>query len=246
MDPRGVHRVGDRRALHQEAAVTRTIHGVGGSLAIAAILLSATGWAPRQRRGAPLTYDCDPGIPDPGTGSCDCPDNYAAGVHDGGVPFCRKLPGSRARPAKPSSIAAVGDRGPAGFDHGMQTTRHCGNHPEAWVRGSARLDTGTGTVVVDVELETDSTLAGPRGTVAIEVLGDGGKLLATIASSEVGIGGKPPGKAVSRRFSSQTAVRDLVAKRATALTIRASCTGTAQQLFGIGGDPTHAFGLTVK
>jgi hypothetical protein len=145
----------------------------------------------------------------------------------------------------PPSIAATGERGPAGFDHGMQTTQYCGNNPESWVRGSAKLDTATGTVTVDIELETDSTLAGPKGRVVIEVHGDGGRLLVTLESSEVGIGGKPPGHAVSRRFSSHASLTEVLARRARTLSIRAACTGAAPQLWGIGGDPTHNFGLAV-
>jgi len=150
-------------------------------------------------------------------------------------------------PVPAPNIAAAGTyEGPPGFDHGMQAVRHCGNNPESWVRGSAKLDTDTGMLGVDIELETDSIAAGPKGRISVEILGDGGKLLVTVESSEIGIGGKPPGRAVSRNYSAHTQLRDYVAKRAAKLTIHAACTGTAQQLYGIGSDPGGAFGLTVK
>lgn len=43
-----------------------------------------------------------------------------------------------------------------GWDRGMQTTMHCGNNPESWVRGSASLDKASGVLSVTVQLETDS------------------------------------------------------------------------------------------
>jgi hypothetical protein len=64
---------------------------------------------------------------------------------------------------------------------------------------------------------------------------------------EVGeIGGKPPGPAVSRTFSSRVQLRGYLAKRAEKLTLQAACTGSVQQVFGIGNDPRYAFGLTVR
>jgi hypothetical protein len=151
------------------------------------------------------------------------------------------------RPLPPPSIAATGGYdGPSGFDRGMQTTQHCGNHPESWVRGSAKLDPASGRLGVDLQLETDSTTAGPKGKLSIEIRGDRGRLLATVESSEVGMGGKPPGTAASRISSASVQLREWIAKRAETLTIHAACTGSVQQLYGVGGDPTPALTLTVR
>jgi hypothetical protein len=149
-------------------------------------------------------------------------------------------------PLSPPSLAATGGYdGPPGFNRGMQATRHCGNHPESWVRGSAKLDPASGRLGVDLQLETDSTTAGPKGKLSIEIRGDGGRLLATVESSEVGMGGKPPGTAASRISSASVQLREWIAKRAETLTIHAACTGSVQQLYGVGGDPTPALALTV-
>jgi hypothetical protein len=147
----------------------------------------------------------------------------------------------------PPSLAATGEyHGPPGFDRGMQTTQHCGNNPESWVRGSATLDTASGRLGVDLQLETDSTAAGPKGKLSVEIRGDGGRVIARVESTEVGIGGKPPGHAVSRTYSASVQLREYVAKRAAQLTIHAACTGSVQRLYGIGGDPTPALALTVR
>jgi hypothetical protein len=150
-------------------------------------------------------------------------------------------------PLPPPSIAATGEyHGPPGFDRGMQTTQHCGNDPESWVHGSATLDTASGRLGVDLQLETDSTAAGPKGKLSVEIRGDGGRVIATVESNEVGIGGKPPGHAVSRTYSASVQLREYVAKHAAQLTIHAACTGSVQRLYGIGGDPTPALALTVR
>lgn len=150
-------------------------------------------------------------------------------------------------PLPAPNIAATGPYdGAPGFDRGMQTTQHCGNNPESWVRGSAKLDTETGTLAVDVQLETDSVAAGPKGKLTVYVIDADSHLRAVIESSDIGIGGKPPGPAVSRTYSSHVQLGSYLAKRAAKLTLHAVCTGIVKQLYGVGNDPTNAFGLTVQ
>src|SRR5256885_9439795 len=64
-----------------------------------------------------------------------------------------------------------------GWDRGMESTMHCGNNPESWVRGSAMLDKQSGVLSIVVQLETDSVLAGPKGSVIASIRGAGGNLI---------------------------------------------------------------------
>ncbi len=133
-----------------------------------------------------------------------------------------------------------------GFERGRQTTMYCGNNPESWVRGDASFDTGSGDLSVTIELETDSVGAGPKGNVSISIKDDAGNAIATVESSDIGIGGKPPGKAISRPFGSRVTIKNEVARRASAVTIEANCRGSAAGLWGINpDDPNQAFTLTV-
>lgn len=120
-----------------------------------------------------------------------------------------------------------------GFDRGMQTTTYCGNNPESWIRGSATLDTNSGIISMTVQLETDSTTAGPKGRVVATVRDATGKTLATATSDEIGIGGKPPGKAVIRNFDSTVSVPLSTIQTATSLSLEAQCTGSVGQPWGI-------------
>lgn len=152
-------------------------------------------------------------------------------------------------PLPPPSLAATGEYpGPPGFDRGMQTTQHCGNDPESWVRGSATLDTASGRLGVDLELETDSTAAGPKGRLSIDILGEGGKLLATVESTEVGIGGMEAtySGVSSFIYPSSIQLREYLAKRAVKLAIRAVCTGSIWQRHPFGHSRPDALTLRVK
>src|ERR1700727_1491233 len=73
-----------------------------------------------------------------------------------------------------------------GWDRGMQTTMHCGNSPESWGGGWA--------------------------TVAIR--NAEGKTIYTVATDEIGIGGKPPGNVVIRSFSSTVSVPASISQEA--------------------------------
>jgi hypothetical protein len=131
-----------------------------------------------------------------------------------------------------------------GWDRGMETTVHCGNNPESWVRGTAKLDKETKVLSVTIQLETDSVLAGPKGRVTVVVRSSEGQTVFTVASDEVGIGGKPPGRAVIRDFTSTTAIPAEIARRAASLYLDAQCTGSITRPFNIDlGNASKAFNL---
>src|SRR5215472_10569864 len=72
-----------------------------------------------------------------------------------------------------------------GWDRGMQTTMHCGNDPESWVRGSATLNKQSGELSLIVQLETDSIIAGPKGRVVITIRDSAQKPIYIVTSDEV-------------------------------------------------------------
>jgi hypothetical protein len=138
-------------------------------------------------------------------------------------------------------------QGPGGFDRGMQTTIYCGNNPESWIRASATLETSTGDLSITVQLETDSTRAGPKGLVNLYVKDAAGNVLASAQTAELATGGKPPGRAVIRNYSSHASVPVAVAAQAASLYLQAECTGSATALFGIdGGSANNAFNIAVN
>ena len=134
--------------------------------------------------------------------------------------------------------ASINDTGPyqahvPGFDRGMQSTMYCGYKPASWVRGSAVLDTNSGDIRITIQVETDSTAAGPKGVVEVKIRDAQGKNLATAGTEEFGHGGKPPGNAVIRNYSGHANVSSEVAQKADSLYVEAKCTGSINQLFGI-------------
>ena len=95
------------------------------------------------------------------------------------------------------------------------------------------LDTRSGVLSVIVQLETDSYLAGPKGRVTVTIKDTGGKSLTSISSDEIGMGGKPPGRAVIRNFSSTISIPTEIALQARSLYLDAQCTGSITRLFNI-------------
>jgi hypothetical protein len=120
-----------------------------------------------------------------------------------------------------------------GGDRGMETTMHCGNNPESWVRGSASLDKQTGVLSLVVELETDSTSAGPKGRLTATISDAAHNLLYRVTSDEIGIGGKLPGSAVIKNFSSSLSVPSTIAGLASFLYLDAECTGSVKNFFNV-------------
>lgn len=119
-----------------------------------------------------------------------------------------------------------------GWDRGMQTTMHCGNDPESWVRGSASLDKLSGVLSITVQLETDSILAGPKGHVVITIRDSQQKPIYVVTSDEVGTGGRA-NKAAIRNFSSTAMIPTPIAMTAESLFLDAQCTGSVNGLFNL-------------
>ena len=120
-----------------------------------------------------------------------------------------------------------------GWDRSMETTMHCGNNPESWVRGSAALDKESGILSMTIQLETDSVLAGPKGRVVASISDSAGRLLYRATSDEIGIGGKPPGQAVIENFSSTISIPLPISAAASSLYLDAECTGPINRLFNV-------------
>jgi len=121
-----------------------------------------------------------------------------------------------------------------GWDRGMQTTMHCGNDPESWVRGSASLDKTSGVLSVTVQLETDSVFAGPKGRINVTIRNAEGATIYTVLSDEIGIGGKSfLGNVVIRNFSSTVSIPPPISQQANSLYLDAQCTGSINRLFNI-------------
>jgi hypothetical protein len=120
-----------------------------------------------------------------------------------------------------------------GWDRGMETTMHCGNNPESWVRGSATLEKSTGILSITLQLETDSVLAGPKGRVLASVRNAAGQELYRAVSDEIGMGGKPPGPAAIRNFSSTISAPLPISAATSSLFLDAQCTGSITQLFNL-------------
>jgi hypothetical protein len=134
-----------------------------------------------------------------------------------------------------------------GWDRGMQSTMHCGNNPESWVRGSASLDKASGVMSLTVQLETDSVLAGPKGRVIVTIKNASGDFIYTVTSDEIGIGGKPPGNVVIRSFSSTVSIPPQISQQASSLYLDAQCTGAINRLFNVDlGNPGKSFDLVAS
>lgn len=134
-------------------------------------------------------------------------------------------------------ISATGPyMGPPGFGHDMATTMYCGNNPESWIRASAKLDKKTSKLVLSLQLETDSTIAGPKGRASVVFRDATGNELASMVTGEVGVGGKPPGKAVSKNFVKEYPVPQAVVSKTASLDAAVECTGSAVAFWGIEPD----------
>jgi len=134
-----------------------------------------------------------------------------------------------------------------GWDRGYQSTMYCGNSPESWVRGNARLDPSSGLVSVDIQLETDSNLAGPKGKIVGTVRDADGKTLTTFETNEFSRGGKQGGTFQETRHTVTIKLDPATVAKAASLSIEAQCTGSALGIFG--ADPQEvlkALGIIVK
>lgn len=123
--------------------------------------------------------------------------------------------------------------GAPGFDRGYQTTTYGGNDPESWVRGSARLDTQSTMLEFDMQLETDSVDAGPKGKLKVIIRDAAGHELASAETQEVGIGGKTPGNSKIVTFKSSIPLSNTVCQKANDIEVFASCTGYVNKFWGL-------------
>ena len=164
-------------------------------------------------------------------------------TNKGGNPLANVLPTSGS-----GFIKATGPyNGPGGFDRGMATTQYCGNNPESWLRASATLDKTTDQLTLVMQLETDSTLAGPKGKATVVLKDARGQVLATASTDEVGIGGKLPGNSSIRNVSKTVDIEDKVAKNTASMGVSVQSTGFTNQIWGIDlGDAIHAFNVAVS
>jgi hypothetical protein len=111
--------------------------------------------------------------------------------------------------------------------HAYPATRWCGSSPESWVRGNARLDQSSGQLSISIELEADSTLAGPKGRVTVSIRDADGKTIYTVTTDERGIGGKTgPQAAVTGYDLPTTAVPPKLAEEARSIVVEAQCAGS--------------------
>jgi hypothetical protein len=138
-------------------------------------------------------------------------------------------------------------QGPPGFANGMNSTMHCGNSPESWVRGSATFDKNSGALTITIQLETDAVHAGPKGKVTVYLQDCNNKRIAEATTDEVGRGGKSPGKAEHSNYTSTKTIDSDLAKKVCSLYVVAQCTGSVDRIFNIKlGTATDAFGILVK
>lgn len=150
-------------------------------------------------------------------------------------------------PKAPTQIKATGPyQGPAGFDRGMATTMYCGNSPESWVRGNATLDQASGILTITIQLETDATNAGPKGKVTAVLKDCNGNAVANVTTDEIGTGGKTPGSAVIRNFTSQTKIDPKLAGKVCSMYLTSQCTGSIDRLWNVSMDTVNdAFEIIV-
>lgn len=106
------------------------------------------------------------------------------------------------------------------------------------MRGSATLDPSSGFLSLTVQLETDSTSAGPKGRVVSALKDASGKTIATASSGEIGTGGKSPGWAAIRNYTGHATSDPGTASRVTSIYLDAQCTWSLDRLFNIGMAPS--------
>jgi len=119
------------------------------------------------------------------------------------------------------------------FERGMSSTMSCGKDPETWVRGSGSLDKATGKISETIQLETNSSKAGPTGVVTLTIKDADGKVLATATSNEVGMRGKRTSRAEYHKFSGTASMPVAAAQKAASIEAAARCTGSTEHFVGV-------------
>jgi hypothetical protein len=127
---------------------------------------------------------------------------------------------------------------------GNSSYAHCQALSGSWVMGSASLDQMTNVLSMTVRLEANSSDAGPKGYVEIELKGVNGAALATAHSPSLAVGGKAPGKPSISSFTSSATIPKSAAAKTTSIAVGAHCQGsstttTAKQGFTIDVTPSN-------
>jgi hypothetical protein len=123
--------------------------------------------------------------------------------------------------------------GAPGFDRGFCATAYCGNSPESWVRGRADIDRASGRVAMELELETDSVAAGPKGSMDVALHDANGAVLKSIKSAVSGIGGKTPGKSWIVDIPATINVDQQIANKVSSVAVSAMCNGAVDKWFNL-------------
>lgn len=130
-------------------------------------------------------------------------------------------------------VKIVGTGDSKGIDtKGYLSTAFCGG-PNAWVRGNASFDNKSGILIINIGLETDDLVYGPKGTVTAILKDEDGKVLAEAKSKIIGTGGKLPGKAILREFSSIVFIDQTIAKKTSEIILVSECLGSETRIFNI-------------
>jgi hypothetical protein len=115
---------------------------------------------------------------------------------------------------------------------GYSAVKHS-KDPEGWLRGSASLDTETGELAMKLQLETDSTASGPRGFLTVHLRDESNKVIGSVTTGTVWIGGKPPGKAKRKNFKFAKKLPAKLAKATASVSARMTQKGKKVQLWSV-------------
>jgi hypothetical protein len=98
-----------------------------------------------------------------------------------------------------------------------------------------------------MQLETDSVAARPKGRVTVTFADVNGKTVAIAASEEIGTGGKPPGHAAIRNFSSSASVPIGLAKQGQSTYVDPECTGSVNGFWNLDwNDVLNEFNIIIS
>lgn len=98
------------------------------------------------------------------------------------------------------------------------------------------MDKNSGDITITIQLETDSTKAGPKGRIMIKVRDANGRNIAEANTDEAGRGGKPPGNAAITTSGGHASIPPNIANRAASIYVEAQCTGSIDRWFNISAE----------
>jgi len=139
------------------------------------------------------------------------------------------------QPASSPLLACALGEGPyyGPFDRGFCSTQYCGNSPESWVRGRADVNKETGALAILMQLETDSVVGGPSGTVTVSLRDATGREIARGTSGSSYITGKLPGHSRIENASKLLQIPTGIASQVSTVAVQAHCGPPHDGLFGI-------------